>query len=244
MLVLKKNRNFSKVITYNFSEKKNQKGIFNKIKDLLYATINGTKKFYKDIKFANELLKNKTLYSENYTPFELSEMRRIKIDTFKMIPFSFFAFIPMTEIFLPVYIMLFPNSYPSQYQTPEKVEKKLKNSLEKQRLAHPELLKQLNYSLIANNADITRILEKSEMKKLLIEHQKFLDQELNIKKFDSDSLILVSEFLGMQCVTGTHILSVVFTHSINLPRYCLVAFMYIIGRNYKIMSKHWIFNYE
>lgn len=40
---------------------------------------------------------------------------RVRSDLFKIIPFSFFLVVPMAELFLPLYLLLFPNAMPSQY---------------------------------------------------------------------------------------------------------------------------------
>ena len=49
------------------------------------------------------------------TGFELREQYRILYDTFKFLPFSFFLIMPGAELFLPLYLLLFPNSIPTWY---------------------------------------------------------------------------------------------------------------------------------
>lgn len=62
-------------------------------------------------------------YTEDYTAWELREMRRIKKDAIRLLPFSFFLVIPLLEALLPPYLLLFPNAFPSQY-VPSSVKKR------------------------------------------------------------------------------------------------------------------------
>lgn len=51
-------------------------------------------------------------------------MRQVKIDVIKFIPFSFFILIPGAELLLPPFLMVFPNSIPSQFMSEEARAKK------------------------------------------------------------------------------------------------------------------------
>jgi hypothetical protein len=48
--------------------------------------------------------------------FERRKVRQVKADVIKFIPFSLFLIIPGGELFIPPYLMIFPNSMPSQFQ--------------------------------------------------------------------------------------------------------------------------------
>lgn len=50
-----------------------------------------------------------------FTGFELREENRILFDGFKFLPFSAFLFIPGGEVFLPLYLLFFPNAVPTWY---------------------------------------------------------------------------------------------------------------------------------
>lgn len=43
------------------------------------------------------------------------KMRQIKQDFIKFIPFSVFMIVPGAELFLPAWLVIFPNSIPSQF---------------------------------------------------------------------------------------------------------------------------------
>ena len=48
---------------------------------------------------------------------EKVKLRQVKKDVFKFIPFSFFILIPGAELLLPPFLMVFPNSVPSQFMS-------------------------------------------------------------------------------------------------------------------------------
>jgi len=47
----------------------------------------------------------------------------------KFIPFSFFLVVPLSEFILPAYLIVFPNSIPSQFLGDDKKTKKFKEQL-------------------------------------------------------------------------------------------------------------------
>lgn len=55
---------------------------------------------------------------------EHKKIRQVKKDFIKFVPFSFFILIPGGEILLPAWIMIFPNSIPSQFATDDDRRKK------------------------------------------------------------------------------------------------------------------------
>lgn len=59
-------------------------------------------------------------------------MREVKKDFIKFVPFSLFILIPGGELFLPAWIMIFPNSIPSQFVAEADRQKKFKQLRELQ----------------------------------------------------------------------------------------------------------------
>ena len=51
-------------------------------------------------------------------------MAQVKKDFIKFVPFSLFLLIPGAELFLPAWVMIFPNSVPSQFVGDEERNKK------------------------------------------------------------------------------------------------------------------------
>lgn len=58
--------------------------------------------------------------------FERRKVRQVKTDVIKFIPFSLFLIIPGGELFIPPYLMIFPNSMPSQFMDSAQRNKKFK----------------------------------------------------------------------------------------------------------------------
>lgn len=46
-------------------------------------------------------------------------IRQVRTDVMKFIPFSFFIIIPGLELLLPPFLVIFPNSVPSQFMSNE-----------------------------------------------------------------------------------------------------------------------------
>jgi len=52
-------------------------------------------------------------------PLEKAKIRQIRGDVIRFVPFSFFILIPGAEFLLPPFLVVFPNSIPSQFQSEE-----------------------------------------------------------------------------------------------------------------------------
>jgi LETM1 and EF-hand domain-containing protein 1 len=83
------------------------------LKEFALLLKEGTKDTYVDGKWYFNLLRKKK--REEMTGYELRESLLIRSDLLKIIPFSFFVIVPMAELLLPFYLLLFPNAMPSQY---------------------------------------------------------------------------------------------------------------------------------
>jgi hypothetical protein len=62
---------------------------------------------------------------EYRTGKEQHNVRRTTLDLLKFVPYSFFLFIPFTEILLPPYLYYFPNSTPSFFMFDTAKDKKI-----------------------------------------------------------------------------------------------------------------------
>ncbi len=63
----------------------------------------------------------KTKKIEEYTIGEYLKVQQVKMDLIKFIPYSLFLTVPFMELLLPPYLLLFPNSLPSQFLTEKNV---------------------------------------------------------------------------------------------------------------------------
>ena len=66
-------------------------------------------------------------------------MRKVKGDFVRFVPFSLFLIIPGAEILLPAWVLIFPNSIPSQFVSDAKRENKMKELKERQQDAADKL---------------------------------------------------------------------------------------------------------
>ena len=71
---------------------------------------------------------------------EYLQYKQIKKDLLKFLPFSLFVLIPVGEIFLPIYLYLFPNATPSQFYSEKSVGQMVSAKVKIQRKAY-EILK-------------------------------------------------------------------------------------------------------
>lgn len=79
---------------------------------------NGFVNLKNDVKIALGIqTKNINYKYQKFNYEEKHKVKQVKIDVIKFIPFSFFIIIPGAEILLPPFLMVFPNSVPSQFMT-------------------------------------------------------------------------------------------------------------------------------
>ena len=62
------------------------------------------------------------------------------MDFIKFIPFSVFIIVPGAELLLPAWLMIFPNSIPSQFLSDEARKKQFNMQMEKRRAAAEKLV--------------------------------------------------------------------------------------------------------
>lgn len=69
-----------------------------------------------DLKFFLRTQKRKIDYKYDKPSFkDTTKLSQVKTDFFKFIPFSIFIIVPGAELLLPAWLMVFPNSIPSQF---------------------------------------------------------------------------------------------------------------------------------
>ena len=94
----------------------------------------------KDSVYLFKLLSKNQLRTESYNVFELRERRRISKDLFKFAPYSVFLIVPFAELFLPIYMILFPNSLPTQFMFDTQVGKKTSELVTAQQDAYRKII--------------------------------------------------------------------------------------------------------
>lgn len=121
-----------------FTEKK--MSTLDHVKVVLHHIKKGFVGVYLDGSYLARLVAEKQLREKAYTIFELRERRRISKDLFKFIPYSIFMTIPFLEAFLPIYMLLFPNSAPTQFLFDHQIGEKTKELVEKQKDSYTKII--------------------------------------------------------------------------------------------------------
>lgn len=78
----------------------------------------GFKMLNEDFKFFIRSKKSKIDYKYDKPSYkEAIKMKQVKSDFIKFIPFSIFIIVPGAELLLPAWLVVFPNSIPSQFMS-------------------------------------------------------------------------------------------------------------------------------
>lgn len=216
------------------------------VKEMVHTVKLGSKKSYADFKLYRSIRRIKKGKPGLWTAFELHEVRRIKKEVIKLIPFSVFMIVPFAEFVLPFYIILFPNAYPTHFLTPNQKKNKTKTVEKYQSDAQAILLDQLRSVLILNGVDIHDLLEKdvNKQRKLLEENKDFLEHHLDLRQMNSDNLLLLCKLFATETITGTHLLTEILKHTVNSPRYILNLLCFITRSKKRFQWTHLFFNYQ
>jgi len=107
---------------------------------------------YSDAKLFKSLVK-----VHDKTVIQMMDYQRIRTDLLKMLPFSLFISVPFMEIFLPPYLILFPNAMPSTFLTREQVKEREKVLSSKEKSSYKNLSKLINKFLIEGGLDIRKL---------------------------------------------------------------------------------------
>ena len=119
--------------------------------------------FYKIIITNIRLIKKEInfyiLEEDNISIKSYCKKKRIKEDIFKLVPFSFFLWVPFSEFILPLYLMMFPNSIPTQFISNKNLMKKMKRKIIIQDFAHISLYQKLKNMYPEDFVQLEAILE-------------------------------------------------------------------------------------
>jgi hypothetical protein len=106
--------------------------VYDSVKHGLLHVGHGLKAIFKDGKWA---VKHKTRgFKSKYDDVSYKKrmkMKQVKQDYIKFVPFSLFILIPGGEALLPAWIMVFPNSIPSQFMSETEREQKFEEMRDK-----------------------------------------------------------------------------------------------------------------
>ena len=216
------------------------------VKEMYHTIKQGGKKSWQDVKLYRRVLKQKSRNISLWTAYELHEIRRIKKEILKLVPFTFFIVVPFAELILPAYILLFPNAYPTHFFTPHQKKEKVKKLEKKQYEAHKVLIDYFKSALIANGVDIHDLLEKdvTKLRKLFEENKDFIENQLNLKNMDSETLMHFVNYLNIELITGTHLINELVRYTIHMPRFIMNILLFISRSQKRIAWNYWMLNYQ
>ena len=216
------------------------------VKEMYHTIKQGGKKSWEDVKLYRRVLKQKSRNITLWTAYELHEIRRIKKEIWKLVPFTFFIVVPFAEFLLPAYILLFPNAYPTHFFTPHQKKEKIKKLEKKQYDSQKVLIDYFKSSLIANSVDIHDVLEKDidKLRKLFEENKEFIENRLNLRNMDSETLLHFVDYMNIEIITGTHLINEIIRYAIHMPRYIVNIFLFIIRSKKRLTWNYWVLNYQ
>lgn len=176
----------------------------------------------KDAKFfvRRQLRKIDTKYDkESYA--ESIKMKQVKTDFIKFIPFSVFIIVPGAELLLPAWLMIFPNSIPSQFLSDDARKKQFNMQMEKRSAAAEKLkyiLPKYVYDLEKDpnvaEGDKKRLRElkhafrsKNLLPTDLLQFRDLFTKYIQLKHFSPTALLHMAHFMGLTPVTGLNTLN-------------------------------------
>ena len=88
----------------------------------------GSKLFVADTKIAWRMMRRVT-QGDALSRRERRQLLRTSADLFRLVPFSFFVIVPFAEFSLPLFLKIFPNMLPSQFQEKVQEQEKIKQQV-------------------------------------------------------------------------------------------------------------------
>lgn len=128
---------------------KKKKSILDHVKEGIASIKKSLKDLYKDGKYVWALKKQKGSW-KNLHLFEYVKYKNINYDLVKFLPYSLFLTVPFAEFALPIYIMLLPNSTPTQFYSEKTIGERTQKMIIKQKEGH-DLIKTKLYTVFGND---------------------------------------------------------------------------------------------
>lgn len=144
---------------------------------------------WRDTKYLNKMVVKNGVKEKNYTLFEMRERRRITKDLIKFFPYAVLIILPGGELIFPFYMILLPNSTPTQFMTAANLGDRTKHLTEKQAEGYSNFLRSLPKFTKLLGIDPIKLyeslnfLEKAEGKEKDRQFYKAHDFEEKIQKF-------------------------------------------------------------
>lgn len=182
----------------------------------------GFKLLNDDFKFYVRLQKHKIDYKYDKPSYkENVKLSQVKSDFIKFIPFSIFIIVPGAELLLPAWLVVFPNSIPSQFLSDDARYKQFKQMTERRNAAAEKLLYILpkylyglekDQSVEADDKEKVRQLKhilRSEnlLPTDLLQFRQLFQKYAQFKYFGPPTLLHIAHFMSLEPVTGLNTLN-------------------------------------
>lgn len=136
-----------------------KKSILDHIKEGIASIKKSLKDLYKDGQYVYGLKKQKGSWKNLYL-VEYIKYKNINYDLIKFLPYSFFLVVPFAEFALPFYILLLPNSTPTQFYSEKTIGERTQKMILKQKDGY-EVIKTKLYTVFGN--DFLAIKQKCDI---------------------------------------------------------------------------------
>lgn len=222
-----------------------------------------------DTKYISRLLKDKGLKTEKYTLKELRERRRISMELFKFMPYSFFIVVPLAELLIPPYLILFPNSTPGQFLTSAQkgdITKKLaQDQIDGYNLivrSLPKFSKLIDIDPIRLYESLSNLqntegrekdrqfytasdLEEKLMRFLDRRNKEALVETISLETLNSFELEQISKIFYRRYVPGYNFLNILWKIPFKFPFWATKKLLKLAGfKPYKGLTKHWFYKFQ
>lgn len=212
-----------------FQEKK--KTIWQIIKVELIHLKKSLIQVWKDTKYISKMVYKNRLNEDNYTLKQIHDRRQISKDLVKFIPYTFFIVVPGAEFLIPPYLMMFPNSTPTQFIKANSLGDRKKVLAEKQSEGYNlfvktlprfgnvlgidpvKLFEYLSYLQSSEGREKERLIYRAQdfetrVREFLEDpRRKQLERDLDLSKLTSYELEQLCKFFYFEYIPGTNLIN-------------------------------------
>lgn len=179
-----------------------KKTVLDHIKEGIASLKKSLKDLYKDGQYVYGLKKQKGSW-KNLHLVEYIKYKNINYDLIKFFPYSFFLIVPLAEFALPFYILLLPNSTPTQFYSEKTIGERTQRMIIKQKEGYKVIEKKL-YEAFGNDfvavEKLCKVLRENPGDQVAVGQLRGLDQQIQ-KKLREEWEAYYSKSLGFYGLT-------------------------------------------
>jgi len=235
-----------------------KKSLLDHVKEGIASVKKSLKDLYKDAKYVYMLKKENGSW-KNLKLVEYIKYKNINYDLIKFLPYSFFIVVPFAEFALPLYILLFPNSTPSQFYSEKTIGERTQKMILRQKEGAEVIKKKLyttfgnDFIEIENKCKVLRenpedkdarekllALDAKIMEKLKNEWQGTLSKQLGFYNLSIEEKEALLKVFYIEYISGVYIINQLY----NLPllTYNFIS-KYIKTQKVNVNEERWKLNF-